>query len=217
VLTVVHVVGLSKLLSKLSQVISALPTGASTTEPTIAAILSDYIENYREDLPVNIEPATHPLVHLAYWHCRLVVVLLTPGATPAEIMWPTKELIELLSINADIRTPLAKHFSFLVALSLAKLCRLEASSEEAVQLAREILDKPGGVWDSIRDKLSERARPTSSAEAIASHGLQHLADLATAHQGEAAVAGEGETGEGPGAGDDDVTGSSLAQGYLEVV
>ena len=195
--------GLSKILSTLASVIAALPPGAAAAEAPMASILADYIENYREDLPDAIDPATHPLVHLSYWHCRLAIILLTPGATHSEILWPTKELINLLSFNSDLRSPLANHFGFLVAMALSTLSRMESSREEAVQLTKDILEKPGGVWDGIRDKLSEQVRPTSSSGDAAS--LQHLADLATAHQG---VAGSNEeNAAGP---------PSLTQGYLIV-
>ncbi|KAK7428345.1 Glucose-responsive transcription factor [Neonectria magnoliae] len=200
-----YLVRLSKLLNRVSHVISTLQPGSTTTEQPMAAILTDYIENYREDLPAHIEPASHPLVHLAYWHCKLLVSLLTPGATPAETLWPTKELTNLLFINTYLWSPLLNHFASLVAMSLTKLSKLDSSKEEATQLIKEILEKPGGVWDGIRDKLSEQVRPSSSVEtAAASQGLQHLADLATAHEGIT-------TG-----GDDIAFGPSLASGYLDV-
>ncbi|KAI8674837.1 Zn(2)-C6 fungal-type domain-containing protein [Fusarium keratoplasticum] len=199
-----YLVRLSKLLNRVSHVVSTLQPGASTTEEPMAAILVDYIENYREDLPAHIEPASHPMVHLAYWHCKLLVTLLRPGATPAETMWPTKELVNLLFANGHLRSPLVNHFASLVSMSLTKLCKIDSSREEATQLIKDIAEKPPGIWDGVRDKLSEQTRPTSSVEATASQGLQHLADLATAHEGIA-----------PG-GDDIAFGPSLASGYLDV-
>ncbi len=190
------------MLSKVSRVISALPTGATTADAPVAGVLNDYVENYREDLPATIEPVSHPLVHLGYWHCRLVITLLSPEAGHSEIMWSTKELINLLTANADMRNPLANHFGFLVSMALHRLAKYDSAREEAIQLTREILDKPGTVWDGIRDKLTEQMRPTSSSAAEDAASLQHLADLATAHQGVAAT------------GDDGVPGPSLAQGYL---
>ncbi|RGP80903.1 n-terminal binuclear zn cluster-containing dna-containing [Fusarium longipes] len=195
-----YLVRLSKLLIRLWHAISTLQPGASTTEEHTAQILADYIENYREDLPAHIEPASHPMVHMAYWHCRLIVILLTPGATPSETIWATKELINLLSANDYLRSPLVNHFVSLVSMSLAKLVKLDRSREEATQLIKDIVDKPATVWDGVREKLTEKLRPTSSVEATASQGLQHLADLATAHEG----------------GDDIAFGPSLASGYLEL-
>lgn len=174
----------------------------------MASILTDYIENYREDLPAHIEPASYPLVHLAYWHCKVLVSLLTPGATPAEIFWPTKELVNLLSINSHLHSPLVNHFVSLVSMALAKLVNFESSREEATQLIKDTVEKPtGSIWDTVKDKLAEQIRPTSSVEAAASQGLQHLADLATAHEGIAPGADEShEIAFGP----------SLASGYLDI-
>ena len=170
----------------------------------MSSILADYIENYREDLPAYIDPTSYPLVHLAYWHCRLLVTLLTPGATPAETFWPTKELANLLSANCEMRSPLTNHFASLVALSLSKLSKIDGRREEVIQVIREVLEKGGVVWDTVGDRLAEHTRPTSAAEATASQGLQHLADLATAHEG----------ANGGQAGLEELT--SLAGGYLEV-
>ncbi|KAL7898020.1 hypothetical protein HDV63DRAFT_37851 [Trichoderma sp. SZMC 28014] len=200
-----YLIRLSKLLNRIAFVISTMQPGTSTAEPAMAAILVDYIENYREDLPGHIEAVSYPLVHLAYWHCKLLVTLLTPGATPTETLWPTSELATLLLANAHLRSPFTNHFVSLVAMSLAKLAKMDSSREGATRLMKEILEKPtGGHWDTVREKLTEQLRPTSSVEATASQGLQHLADLATAHEGIA-----------PGS--DDITfGHTLASGYLDV-
>ncbi|KAF4345955.1 n-terminal binuclear zn cluster-containing protein [Fusarium beomiforme] len=199
-----YLVRLSKLLNRLWHAILTLQPGMSTTEEPIAHILGDYVENYREDLPAHILPTSHPVVHLAYWHCKLIVVLLTPGATPAETLWPTKEVMNLLFANEHLRSPLINHFVSLVAMSLAKLVKIDKSREEATQLIKDIIEKPNEMWNGVRDKLAEFLRPTSSVEAAASQGLQHLADLATAHEGIA-----------PG-GDDISFGPSLASGYLDM-
>jgi hypothetical protein len=92
-------------------------------------------------------------------------------------MWPMGELIKLLSANADMRNPLANHFGGLVILSLSRLLNQEDSREKATTLIRDLAERPGGVWDGIRDKLSDLVRPTSSSGDVT---LQHLADLATA-------------------------------------
>ncbi|KYK55178.1 binuclear Zn cluster-containing/DNA binding domain-containing protein [Drechmeria coniospora] len=199
-----HFLRLSKLLNRIAFVISTLPSGATTAEQSMASVLGDYIENYREDLPPHVDAASYPLVHLAYWHCRLLVTLLTPGATATDTMWPTKELANLLSLNGHLRSPLINHFVSLVVLSLSKLAKADSAREETTRLIKEIVDAPGGDhWDGARDRLAEQLRPSSSVEATASQGLQHLADLATAHEG--IVPGAGEVAFGP----------SLASGYLE--
>lgn len=178
-----HVIGLSKILSKVSQVVVSLPSGSTTAaDPVVTGVLADYVENFREDLPAGMSPQSHPLVFLGFWHCRLLVMLLAPEADEREVMQPTKELMDLLSANSDMRSPLTNHFGFLVAMALSRLSRAERTRDEAAQLMKDVLDRPGVVWDGIRDKLSsEQTRPTSSSAEVAN--LQHLADLATAHQG----------------------------------
>ncbi|OAQ73722.2 C6 finger domain-containing protein [Pochonia chlamydosporia 170] len=201
-----HLLRLSKLLNRISFVVSTLQTGSFTAEGPMAAILTDYIENYREDLPAHIDAAAYPMIHLAYWHCRLLVTMLTPSATPKEIFWPTKELAHLLSVSPDLKSPLMNHFVSLATMSLSKLAKTESTREEAVDIIRDIVEKSGeGHWDGVKDKLADRLRPGSSsaAEAAASQGLQHLADLATAH-------------EGIGAGEEVPFGAALTTGYLEV-
>lgn len=130
--------------------------------------------------------------------------MLNPETTHSELLWPTEELIHLLSANAEMRNPLTNHFGFLITLALAALSKMEGSREEAANLTKRILDNQDVVWDGIRDRLQDQMRPTSSS-AVDAATLQHLADLATAHQG------------GPGAAGNDEAANSLAQGYLSAV
>lgn len=166
------------MLGKISQVTSTLPPGTTTTTAPMAEIIMDYVENFREDLPAHVEPPIYPVVHLAYWHCRTLAILLSPNASPSELMWSTKELAELLSSNADIKAPLLNHFAQLVVLALATLSRTDKTRDGASHLAKDILVRPGGVWDAIRDKLGSQVR-LSSGDGT-NQSLQQLANLATA-------------------------------------
>ncbi|KAI6783497.1 uncharacterized protein J7T54_005526 [Emericellopsis cladophorae] len=190
--TCFHLVRLSNTLGAISEVSSSLPPGVTVAEAAVASILLKYVEQYRQDLPDHVVPSTHPLVHLAYWHCRLAVTLLSPKTTTPGIMWPMEELIKLLSANADMRNPLANHFGGLVILSLSRLLSHEDSREKATTLIRDLSDRPGGVWDGIRDKLSDLVRPTSSSGDVT---LQHLADLATASTQDEASANDMANGD----------------------
>ncbi|KAG5921688.1 hypothetical protein E4U42_005766 [Claviceps africana] len=203
-----YLVRLSKLLNRISFVISTLQAGATAADHPMAAILTDYIENYREDLPAHVDAAAYPMIHLAYWHCRLLVTLLTPGITPKEIMWPTKELAHLLSVSAEMKSPLINHFVSLATMALGELIKADVTREEIADIIRDVVGKPsGGHWDSVREKLTETLRTTTGSvggvgpDTAASQGLQHLADLATAHEG--------------GAADEAPLGTTLAAGYLE--
>lgn len=166
-----------------------------------AGVLTDLVEVFREDLPARIEPASHALVHLSYWHCRLLIILLTPGATASELIWPLRELVDLLTRNSDLRSPLANHYTSLIIFASAKLINIDSCRDEAGQLSREILEKQGGVWDVIRDKISDLVRLATLGDAA---GLQRLADLATSNQSVAT----GSEGQGAG--------SSFSQGYLQL-
>ncbi|PHH70826.1 hypothetical protein CDD80_5707 [Ophiocordyceps camponoti-rufipedis] len=191
---------LSKVLVRIALVLSAMPAGATTAEANMATMLKDYVEDYREDLPPHVDVTSFSLVHMAYWHCRLLVTLLTPGSTALEMMWPARELSGLLLAGGQQRSPLAHHFASLAALCLTKLAKTDKTREDATQRIRDMLEAaPGGQWDGVQARLAEQMGPRSSAEATASQGLQHLADLATAQEGI-------EVAFGP----------ALAAGYLDV-
>lgn len=174
----------------------------------IASVLNDYLENFREDLPAYITPNEFLNVHLAYWHSRVLLNLLTPTTTPSALLWSTTELITHLSAEPEAKTPLTHHFTNLLIVALSKLLGMEAVKESALQLARDLLEQSGSVWDDVREKLARMARLPSSVEAAASQGLQHLADLATAGGGEVADASEHVV-------QDDH--NSLVMGYLDLM
>ncbi|PFH59879.1 hypothetical protein XA68_11737 [Ophiocordyceps unilateralis] len=197
---------LSKVLVKIANVLSGMPVGATAADANMATMLRDYVEDYREDLPAHVDVTSYPLVHLAYWHCRLLATLLTPGATALEMMWPARELSGLLLADGQQRSPLTHHFASLAALCLTKLSKTDKTREEATQLIHDMVEAaPEGQWDGVQAWLAEHMRPPSSAEATASQGLQHLADLATAHEGMTAADGEVVA-----------FGPALAAGYLGV-
>ncbi|ATY65054.1 Fungal transcriptional regulatory [Cordyceps militaris] len=208
---------LSKLLNRISYVISNLPAGVATADVPMAAILADYIENYREDLPARMDAGSFPLIHLAYWHCRLLVTLLTPGSTATETLWPTKEVTLLLLASPHLRSPLVNHYVSLAAMSLTTLSKSERTRDEALALAREIVEVGGNHWAGVRDRLAEVTRPMSSSAAAdaaaASQSLQHLADLATAHEGAAPPESEAAAAAAAAAA---AVAASLATGYLEL-
>ncbi|KAM3543617.1 hypothetical protein ARSEF1564_003470 [Beauveria bassiana] len=204
---------LSKLLNRISFVISNFPVGVATADVPMAAILGDYIENYREELPAHMDAAAYPLIHLAYWHCKLLITLLTPGSTATETLWPTKEVTQLLLATPLLRSPLVNHYVSLAAMSITTLSKSERTRDEALALARDVVESGSEHWVGVRDRLAEVMRPTSSSAdtAAASHGLQHLADLATAHEGIGSAEGEVAAAAAAAA-----AAASLATGYLEV-
>ncbi|RCI17385.1 hypothetical protein L249_2676 [Ophiocordyceps polyrhachis-furcata BCC 54312] len=196
---------LSKVVGNIASALSRMPAGATAADETVTAILGDYVDDFREDLPAHVDVTSFPLVHLAYWHCRLLVTLLTPGMTALEMMWPARELSRLLLTGGQRQSPLTRHFASLAAVCLTKLAKMDRTREEATQRIRDMVEAaPDGHWDRVQARLAEQLRPPSSAEATASQGLQHLADLATAHEG--MTVADGEVAFGP----------VLAAGYLSV-
>lgn len=151
--------------------------------PILSSWVNLAIESFRLNLPLDITPGSHPIVHLAYWHCRLLAYLFMPSSLSTDIFWAAKEIIKLLKLHPRLRSPLNHHFSTLVTATLLELSEVAKTRDEAIKLLRELHDKPfaKSAWDepimaAIDEKLS-RAEPGSG---IDSHNLQHLADLATA-------------------------------------
>jgi hypothetical protein len=169
------------------------PLTASFSDRIVGSFFDAWIEDFREDLPPHVDPVSYPLLHLVYWHCRLLAYLLNPSARSSDIIWPVKELAGLLISNPQLSSPLNQHFIVLTMLCLLELAKVENTREEANRLLREYLDShpAPSVWDNlIRERIADHWRPTTASapaaptktEAAASQGLQHLADLATAHE-----------------------------------
>lgn len=157
------------------------------------------MEMWRADFPPDITPADFPVVHLAYWHCRLLAYLFMPSALATDIVWASKELVRLLVENPSLLSPLSHHFTCLASLSLLELTKVEKTREEATQLLKQILEShiAPSSWDSsIRDKIAETVRPSTSSGAEV-QGLQHLADLAAATEVSTGAAPEIKTDDVP--------------------
>ncbi|KXH46813.1 hypothetical protein CSIM01_06878 [Colletotrichum simmondsii] len=183
----------SKFLSRASSMITNFQEPLNTTfaDRMLGSFIDAWVEDFREDLPAHIEPNIYPVIHLVYWHCRLLAYLLNPSAKSTDVLWPSQELINLLIGHSQLITPLHHHFTVLAVLTLVELAKLDKTKEEAIRLLGEFRDSslPASVFDGlVRDKIADHLRlstntttaPAPSAmEAAASQGLQHLADLAT--------------------------------------
>lgn len=154
------------------------------------------MELWRGDFPTNIPPNIEPILHLAYWHCRLLAFLFMPSALITDVTWAVKESVRLLTAHHQMISPLNHHFTSLAAICLMEMAKVDASRDEAVQLLNELLEAniaPSSWDDVIRAKIRSMLCP-SSAEATASQSLQHLADLATAAGTPAAESSNGAVG-----------------------
>lgn len=143
------------------------------------------MEMWRAHFPGDIPPSVEPVLHLAYWHCRLLAFMFMPSALITDVTWAVKESVRLLTSHAQMMSPLNHHFTSLTTLCLIEMSKAEKSSEEATQLLSNLLGASiaPSTWDeAIRAKIRDALRPRtgSGAVATASQSLQHLADLATA-------------------------------------
>ncbi|KAF3801699.1 Glucose transport transcription regulator RGT1 [Colletotrichum gloeosporioides] len=185
----------SKFLGRASVMIANFqePLNPSFGDRMIGSFMDAWVEDFREDLPPHIEAGTYPVVHLVYWHCRLLAYLLNPSAKSADALWPCQETISLLLGQPQLVTPLHHHFTVLAVLILVELAKGDKTKEEATRLLGDFRDSslPTSVFDGlVRDKIADHLRPSTTAsttaasvpsamETAASQGLQHLADLAT--------------------------------------
>lgn len=156
------------------------------------------MEMWRAHFPGDIPPSVEPVLHLAYWHCRLLAFMFMPSALITDVTWAVKESVRLLTSHTQMMSPLNHHFTSLTTLCLIEMSKADNSREEATQLLSNLLDASiaPSAWDeTIRAKIHDALRPSTSsaAEATASQSLQHLADLATATE----IAGAATNSAGP--------------------
>lgn len=175
-------IGLSKVMDRIADVLAVLQKAGSSSseaERALAPFLNDYIENFREDLPDHVDPLTYPVVHLTYWHCRLVAYLLDESAGPLDVIWPCREMVSLLAVVPQLSSPFQHHFRALAMLALAELSRIDKTREEASQLMAALrhLPVPINSWndlvgDRFMDILAQagngKIHPEQMAEVAAS-------------------------------------------------
>jgi hypothetical protein len=168
-------IGLSKVMDRIADVLAVLQKAVSSNseaERALAPFLNDYIENFREDLPDHVDPLTYPVVHLTYWHCRLVAYLLDESAGPLDVIWPCREMVSLLAVVPQLSSPFQHHFRALAMLALADLSRIDKTREEASQLMADLrhLPVPTNSWnDLVGDRFMD---------ILAQAGKEQLAEVA---------------------------------------
>ncbi|KAI1263320.1 hypothetical protein F5Y18DRAFT_136675 [Xylariaceae sp. FL1019] len=179
---VYHLIRLSNILGHFAPVSLAPPRALSLdtgARPILNTFFNLAIELFREILPADIKPATHPLLHLVYWHCRLLSYLFQSNSRSMDVLWACRESVSLLLANAQLLSPLNHHFSCLVTLSLLELVRVERTHEAASSLLKDLLQPnfAASTWDGVvRECIAGQNRP---AFAHSSLNLNQLADLAT--------------------------------------
>lgn len=164
------------------------------------------MEMWRADFPGDIPPNVQPVLHLSYWHCRLLAFLFMPSSLITDVTWAVRESVRLLTSHPQMVSPLNHHFTALTTLCLIEMTKVDKSREEATQLLTNLVDAniaPSTWDDTIRARIRDALRPSTSsalAQTTASQSLQHLADLATstdsdAGNGAGPPANNGVTGE----------------------
>ncbi|TDZ28327.1 putative transcriptional regulatory protein [Colletotrichum trifolii] len=164
----------SKFLSRASVMIANFqePLHTNFSDRIIGSFMDAWIEDFREDIPSHIDPGSHPLIHLVYWHCRLLAYLLNPAAKSTDALWPCRELMALLIRHTQLITPLQHHFVVLVVLTLVELSKIEKTKDGAQRLLSEFKDSslPASVFDGmVRDKIADHLRPLTG-NAAGAHG-----------------------------------------------
>ncbi|KAJ3570156.1 hypothetical protein NPX13_g5825 [Xylaria arbuscula] len=181
---VYYLAQLSKIFGRFSPVSLAPPRGP-TSDPGAVATLNGFftlsIDLFRDCLPADLTPSTHPLLHLVYWHARLLSYLFQSNSLSEDVLWACQGSAGLLLSNTALLSPLNHHFFSLTTLALLELARLEKTREEVIPMLRDLLEHQlaPSTWDSIiRDRITERLQP-STAQSTADQTLQHLAEMAT--------------------------------------
>ncbi|KAL2069887.1 hypothetical protein VTL71DRAFT_14566 [Oculimacula yallundae] len=174
------------------------PTLGIPRDAVYSTLLRGELERFRESLPASaLQPSGVPLLHMCYWHLRILVGLTLANFEPFELKEIAMHSIVQLVNNAGLVSPLTYQCTTLVALALLDLTEYEVTREEAEEALRSLIQEGRKVpsnWDAaIRDLIGHRYQPASNAAppvnlgsteskhaSVASQSLQRLADLATA-------------------------------------
>jgi hypothetical protein len=168
-------------------------------------LLRGEVERCRETFPLAFFPPSNaPVIHLCYCYMRILVEVKASPADPEVILGPAMRIVALLTHNTSFMSPLTHHATVLAASTLIELTHCDNTKDSAEGSLRDLIENhiaPSG-WDAaVRDMIVSKCNQVSSAGAgsvesqhalTASQGLQRLADLATATEGDRADAATGE-------------------------
>ncbi|PBP27742.1 C6 finger domain-containing protein [Diplocarpon rosae] len=230
-----HLARLSIILGHISAVMLVpleLPPFSVASGPIYGTLLRGELERFRETLPVSFFPPSNaPLVHICYWHLRLLVDLTLPDAEPSDLLTSASRIVLQLVNNQGLVAPLTYQSTTLAALALLDLTEHEATREEAGRSLQPLIERSiaPSSWDvAVRDLIVSRMQssPESKHASVASQSLQRLADLATATEEGRDVAVSEERKEGEKANTSGPTGAHfrnfkrlrelVKNGYLSV-
>lgn len=181
-----------------------LPPLSIPPSQLVGTLLRGELERWRESLPSTFFPSSNsPLVHICYWHLRILMELRLPQSEPSELLAAASNTVTQLSHNPHLVSPLTYHSTALAALVLLELTGHESAKEEAdrnLTILSQNRIAPSAWNEAIRDLIHKKQSATApnvaeSKDALmAIQNLQHLAELATATtEGRESAAGkEGE-------------------------
>jgi hypothetical protein len=161
--------------------IRAKPDVSSGAGISLASAIHLILDGFRVNFPSHLTVSTQPVLHLAYWHTRLLYSLLSPSSRSEGILQDCEKLVGILTANPQLISPLTHHFVALVSLVLLELDKAESTKEEAVNMMQRLLEVslPPSPWNSaVREKLGKKDEPSTGG--APSQNLQQLADVATA-------------------------------------
>jgi len=138
-----HLARLSFILGHVCQIQqSSLLSPPSPSNPPISTTIFSEIESFRESVEALLLAAPN-LVHLCYWHVRLLVLRLTPATTPEELLIPATRMASILNSSHTMITPLNHHFAALSAMTLCELYDLEETRGRAEAGIRDLVEALG--------------------------------------------------------------------------
>ncbi|KAH7346398.1 hypothetical protein BKA65DRAFT_399483 [Rhexocercosporidium sp. MPI-PUGE-AT-0058] len=198
-----HLARLSIILGHTSAIALAptdLPTLGIPRDAVYGTLLRGELERFRESLPATaLQPSNAPLLHMCYWHLRILVGLTLVSLEPFDLKESAVNSLAQLVNNSGLISPLTHHCTALVALAFLDLTEYEATRDEAEEALRTLLEarRAPSTWDAaVRDLIANKKQQAASNAApplvvnlgtaeskhasVASQSLQRLADLATA-------------------------------------
>lgn len=164
----------------------------SSSASIVGLIIQGEIDRFRESVEYAIRSSS--LVHLSYWHVRLLIQRLQPNSEPNQLLQPAQKMAAMLNSSTTAITPLNHHFAALAALTLVELADLAETRDGAIKGINDIHEALGlqrgllaheesNGWDSaIRDLLVKKKQQLQSGVPGPMMALQHLANAAMGEQ-----------------------------------
>ncbi|KAB8345906.1 hypothetical protein FH972_022961 [Carpinus fangiana] len=188
-----HLARLSYILGHLSTILQGpadLMSRSNVAAPIITLTILGEIDRFRESVESQLMGPPN-LVHLSYWHVRLLVLRLTSNTAPHELLAPATKMASILNSMHTTITPLNHHFAALAAMTLVELSEFDETRTAAETAIRDIVEALGARrglmsredstgWDSaIRELVVRKRGARTGDDAPPGSGLLHLADAAT--------------------------------------